>query len=155
MEEEAKVGISTTMLVLATQILVSSIVLTADITSADLVTGSTINITTTSTSAINQATGDATNTKYLEVTNHSLSEDLLFTIVNGTVVNNSNSTVNSVEINVQFYDENGTLITTNSETARSVILGPGENSSFDVKTDLGDETIHNYKVIPGGDIEAG
>jgi hypothetical protein len=43
-------------------------------------------------------------------TNHSFSEDFLFTIVNGTIVNNSNNTINSAEINIQFYGENGTLI---------------------------------------------
>ena len=59
---------------------------------------------TTSTPA-----GDVLNTKYLEITNHTFSEDLLFTIVNGTLTNNSNNTINSAEVTVQFYDANGTL----------------------------------------------
>ena len=108
-----------------------------------------------STSAPEQPTGDVINTKYLEITNHSFSEDLLFTIVNGTVVNNSNNTINSAEINVQFYDENGTLITSSTENARFVILAPGENSTFNVRSDLGDEIVHTYKAIPGGDIQVG
>ncbi len=41
--------------------------------------------------------GDVLNTKYLEITNHTFFEDLLFTIVNGTLVNNSNNTINSAE----------------------------------------------------------
>jgi hypothetical protein len=108
-----------------------------------------------STTRTDQPIGNVTNTKYLAVTNHSFFEDLLFTIVNGTVINDSNNTVNSVEINVQFYDKNGELITSNSENARFVILAPGENSSFSVKSDLGEEVVQRYNVVPGGDIEEG
>lgn len=100
-------------------------------------------------------TGDVLNTKYLEITNHTFSEDLLFTIVNGTLINNSNNTINSAEVTVQFYDANGTLITSSSENAKFIILAPGENSSFSVRSDLGDEIASNYQVIPGGDIEVG
>jgi len=71
-----------------------------------------------------------TNTKYLEVIDHAFSEDLLFSLVIGTVVNNSNNTINSALVTVQFYDDNGTLITSSSESARSVILAAGENSIF-------------------------
>jgi len=88
-------------------------------------------------------------------TNHSFSEDFLFTIVNGTIVNNSNNTINSAEINIQFYGENGTLITCYTENAKLVILAPGENSSFSVRSDLGDEIPNSYKFIPGGDIQVG
>ncbi|MGH9911910.1 MAG: FxLYD domain-containing protein [Nitrososphaeraceae archaeon] len=100
-------------------------------------------------------TGDVLNTKYLEITNHTFSEDLLFTIVNGTLINNSNNTINSAEVTVQFYDANGTLITSSTENAKFIILAPGENSSFSVRSDLGDEIASSYQVIPGGDIEVG
>ncbi|MGH9977718.1 MAG: FxLYD domain-containing protein, partial [Nitrososphaeraceae archaeon] len=99
--------------------------------------------------------GDVINTKYLEITNHSFSEDLLFTIVNGTIVNNSNNTINSAEVSIQFYDVNDTLITSSTENAKFVILAPGENSSFSVRSDLGDEIPNSYTVIPGGDIQVG
>jgi hypothetical protein len=105
---------------------------------------------TTSTPA-----GDILNTKYLEITNHTFSKDLLFTIVNGTLINISNNTINSAEVTVQFYDANGTLITSSTENAKFIILAPGENSSFSVRSDLGDEIASKYKVIPGGDIEVG
>lgn len=100
-------------------------------------------------------TGDVLNTKYLEITNHTFSEDLLFTIVNGTLINNSNNTINSAEVTIQFYDANGTLITSSTENAKFIILAPGENSSYSVRSDLGDEIASKYKVIPGGDIEVG
>jgi len=100
-------------------------------------------------------TGDVLNTKYLEITNHTFSEDLLFTIVNGTLINNSNNTINSAEVTVQFYDANGTLITSSTENVKFIILAPGENSLFSVRSDLGDEIASKYKVIPGGDIEVG
>jgi hypothetical protein len=102
-----------------------------------------------------QPLGNATNSKYLEIIDHSFGEDFLFTIVNGTVVNNSNSTMNSVKVNVEFYDERGELITANSGTARLVILAPGENSSFSIRSDLGDEIVSSYRVIAGGDIQVG
>jgi hypothetical protein len=100
-------------------------------------------------------TGDALNTKYLQITNHTFSEDLLFTIVNGTLINKSNNTINSAEVTVQFYDNNGTLITASTENAKFIILAPGENSSFSVRSDLGNEIVGRYTVIPGGDIEVG
>jgi hypothetical protein len=99
--------------------------------------------------------GEVLNTKYLEITNHTFSEDLLFTIVNGTLINNSNNTINSAEVTVQFYDNNDTLITSSTENAKFIILAPGENSSFTVRSDLGDEIVSRYTVIPGGDIEVG
>jgi hypothetical protein len=100
-------------------------------------------------------TGDALNTKYLEITNHTFSEDVLFTIVNGTLINKSNNTINSAEVTVQFYDDNNTLITSSTENARFIILAPGENSSFSIRSDLGNEIVSRYAVIPGGDIEVG
>ena len=100
-------------------------------------------------------TGDVLNSKYLEITNHSFSEDLLFTIVNGSIINNSNNTINSAEVTVQFYDKNDTLITSSTENAKFIILAPGENSSFNVRSDLGNEVATKYVVIPGGDIEVG
>jgi hypothetical protein len=99
--------------------------------------------------------GNVLNTKYLEITNHTFSEDLLFTIVNGTLINNSNNTINSAEVTVQYYDNNHTLITSSTENAKFIILAPGENSSFTVRSDLGDEIASAYTVIPGGDIEVG
>jgi hypothetical protein len=97
--------------------------------------------------------GDVLNSKYLEISNHTFSEDLLFTIVNGSLFNHSNNTINSAEVTVQFYDDNNTLITSSTENARFIIMAPGENSSFSVRSDLGDEIVSTYKVIPGGDIE--
>ena len=99
--------------------------------------------------------GEVLNTKYLEITNHTFFEDLLFTIVNGTLVNNSNNTINSAEVTVQFYDDNDTLITSSTENAKFIILAPGENSTFTVRSDLGNEIVSRYTVIPGGDIEVG
>ncbi len=103
----------------------------------------------------NTPNGDVLNTKYLEITNHTFSEDLLFTIVNGTLINNSNNTINSAEVTVQFYDDNDTLVTSSTENAKFIILAPGENSSFTVRSDLGNEIVSRYTVIPGGDIEVG
>jgi len=34
-------------------------------------------------------------------------------------------------------------------------LAPGENSTFNVRSDLGDEIVKSYQVIPGGDIQVG
>jgi hypothetical protein len=120
---------------------------------------SSSNLTSSSISGTSNTTstpvGNVHNTKYLEITNHTFSEDLLFTIVNGTLINNSNNTINSAEITVQFYDNNDTLITSSTENAKFIILAPGENSSFSVRSDLGDEIVRRYTVIPGGDIEVG
>ena len=128
------------------------------ISSISEISGSS-NITTLLTSDISNTTnapsGDVINTKYLEITNHTFSEDLLSTIVNGTLVNNSNNTINSAEVTVQYYDENGKLITSSTENAKFIILAPGENSSFSVRSDLGEEIVSKYIVIPGGDIEVG
>jgi hypothetical protein len=143
---------SSTTYVAVVLVLIFSMQFTIDINNL-LGTSNTTQMTTTP--ATDQPTGDVINTKYLEITNHSFSEDLLFTIVNGTVVNNSDNTINSAEINVQFYDENGTLITSATENARFVILAPGENSTFSVRSDLGDEIVHAYKAMPGGDIQVG
>jgi hypothetical protein len=120
---------------------------------------SSSNLTSSSISGTSNTTstpvGNVHNTKYLEITNHTFSEDLLFTIVNGTLINNSNNTINSAEVTVQFYDNNDTLITSSTENAKFIILAPGENSSFSVRSDLGDEVVSSYTVIPGGDIEVG
>jgi hypothetical protein len=128
------------------------------ISSISEISGSS-NISTLLTSDIfnttNAPSGDVINTKYLEITNHTFSEDLLSTIVNGTLVNNSNNTINSAEVTVQYYDDNGKLITSSTENAKFIILAPGENSSFSVRSDLGKETVSKYTVIPGGDIEVG
>ena len=135
-------------------ILLSAVAITIDVTLLDLASGTT-NTTGVSTNGTGSPLGNVTNTKYLEVIDHAFSEDLLFSIVNGTVVNNSNNTINSALLTVQFYDDNGTLITSSSESARSVILAPGENSTFNVRSDLGDEIVKSYQVIPGGDIQVG
>jgi hypothetical protein len=154
MREAAKVvNKPTTSFVLLIIILATYMAYTINNTAKNLAIGTTIlNTTTTTPATPDQPTGNVTNTKYLEVTNQSFSKDLLFTIVNGTVINNSNNTINSVEIDVQFYDDKGELITSKSGKARSVILGPGENSSFNVRSDLGEEIVHNYNIMPGGDI---
>lgn len=120
--------------------------------SSSNLTSSSITDTSNTTST---PAGNVHNTKYLEITNHTFSEDLLFTIVNGTLINNSNNTINSAEVTVQFYDNNDTLITSSTENAKFIILAPGENSSFSVRSDLGDEVVTRYTVIPGGDIEVG
>jgi hypothetical protein len=135
-------------------ILLSVVAITIDVTLLDLASGTT-NTTGDSTNGTGSPSGNVTNTKYLEVIDHAFSEDLLFSIVNGTIVNNSNNTINSAKVTVQFYDDNGTLITLSTESARSVILAPGENSTFNVRSDLGDEIVKSYQVIPGGDIQVG
>ena len=128
------------------------------ISSISEISGSS-NITTLLTSDISNTTnapsGDVINSKYLEITNHTFSEDLLSTIVNGTLVNNSNNTINSAEVTVQYFDDNDKLITSSTENAKFIILAPGENSSFSVRSDLGEEIVSKYIVIPGGDIEVG
>ena len=91
----------------------------------------------------------------MKITNHTFSEDLLSTIVNGTLVNNSNNTINSAEVTVQYFDDNDKLITSSTENAKFIILAPGENSSFSVRSDLGEEIVSKYIVMPGGDIEVG
>jgi hypothetical protein len=154
MREAAKVvNKPTTSFVLLIVILATYMAYTINVTANNLAIGTIIiNRTTTMLTNPDQPTGNVTNTKYLEVTNQSFSKDLLFTIVNGTVVNNSNNTINSVEIDIQFYNDKGELITSKSAKARSVILGPGENSSFNLRSDLGEEIVHGYNVMPGGDI---
>lgn len=135
-------------------ILLIVVAITIDVTLLDSASG-TINATGDSTNGTGSPSGNVTNTKYLEVIDHAFSEDLLFSIVNGTIVNNSNNTINSAKVTVQFYDDNGALITLSTESARSVILAPGENSTFNVRSDLGDEIVKSYQVIPGGDIQVG
>ncbi len=97
-------------------------------------------------------TGNVTNTKYLAITEHSYVEGPLFTIINGTVVNNSTTPMNSVKIITEFYDERDEVITANSGTVDFVIMRPGDNSSFTVRTQLRNETIDHYRAVPGGDI---
>ena len=109
---------------------------------------SPLDLSETSTKPI----GDAINSKYLSILNHSYYDDILFTVVNGSLINNSTNTMNSVNISVEFYDKDGNLITSNSDTANNIILGPGEESIFRINTELGDEEIGSYKVIPGGSI---
>lgn len=118
--------------------------------------GGTITLSTSEVAnTTSNPTGEVLNSKYLKIINHTFSEDLLFTLVNGSIINNSNNTINSAEVTVQFYDNNGTLITSSTENAKFIILAPGENSSFNVRSDLGNEIATRYIVIPGGDIEVG
>lgn len=58
---------------------------------------------------------------------------------------------------MELYDERGELITANSGTAKFVIFTQGENPSFSIRSDLGDEIIitSSCSVIPGDDIQAG
>ena len=116
-----------------------------------MVNASSLTDVTTST-ITTKPTGNVVNTKYLTITEHSYIEGPLFTIINGTVVNNSTTPINSVRIQVEFYDEDGKLITTNSETADFVILRPGDNSPFAVLTQLRNETVDRYRALSGGDI---
>ncbi len=96
--------------------------------------------------------GNATNSKYLEITNHSFTEGPLFTVVNGTVLNNSSSIINSATIHVEYYDSNNSLITISSSTADFPILNPGDNSAFKIRSELGGEDVDHYIAKPGGDI---
>ncbi len=102
--------------------------------------------------AVAAPVGESINTKYLSITNHSYYDDVLFSIVNGTVINNSSNSMNSVIAVVKYYDDSDKLITTDSGTVDLVILNPGDNSSFTVNTELGSENISRYRVIPGGNI---
>ena len=65
--------------------------------------------------------------KHLEISNYMLSKDLLLNIVNGTIINNSNDTINSAEVTVLFCDDNNTLITSSTENARFIIMAPGRD----------------------------
>ena len=58
----------------------------------------------------------------------------------------------ALKIQVEFYDWDGKLITANSGTVDFVVVRPGENSSFSVRTQLRDETVDHYRALPGGDI---
>jgi hypothetical protein len=73
-------------------------------------------------------------------------------LIEGTVFNNSRSVINSATLHVEYYDSNNSLITTSSSTADFPILNPGDNSSFKMRSELGDEVIDHYVVKPGGDI---
>jgi hypothetical protein len=105
-----------------------------------------------SIAATTEPIGNAINSKYLEITNHTYTEDPLFTLIEGTVFNNSSSIINSVTVHVEFYDNASKLITIGSSTARFPILNPGDNSTFQVRSDLGNETVDHYVAKPGGDI---
>ena len=96
--------------------------------------------------------GSTANSKYLEITNDTFSEGDLFTVVNGTVSNNSSAIINSATIHVEFYDTNNSLITISSSTADFPILNPGDSSEFQVRSELGDEIVDHYIAKPGGDI---
>lgn len=96
--------------------------------------------------------GTTANSKYLEITNHTYSVGPLFTLVNGTVSNNSSSVINSATIHVEFYDSNNSLITISSSTADFPILNPGDSSTFQIRSELGDEMVDHYVAKPGGDI---
>jgi hypothetical protein len=99
-----------------------------------------------------EPTGEATNTKYLEITDHSYAEGLLFTIVNGTIFNNSSSTINLAIVVVEFYDDSNRLITIGSATADFPILNPGANTTFNIRSELDGEDVDHYIVKPGGNI---
>jgi hypothetical protein len=96
--------------------------------------------------------GTAANSKYLEITNHTYSVGDLFTLVNGTVSNNSSSVINSATVHVEYYNSNDSLITISSSTADFPILNPGDSSTFQIRSELGDEIVDHYVVKPGGDI---
>jgi hypothetical protein len=104
------------------------------------------------TATTREPTGNVNNSKYLEITNHSYTAEPLFTIVNGTVLNTSNSTINSATIHIEYYDDNNSLITISSSTADFPILDTGDNSTFEVRSQLGEEVIDHYIAKPGGDI---
>lgn len=99
-----------------------------------------------------EPTGNAINSKYLEITDHSYAEGLLFTIVNGMIFNNSSSTINLAMVMVEFYDDRNRLITIGSATADFPILNPGDSSLFDIRSELGAEVVDHYMVKPGGNI---
>ena len=121
-----------------------------------LITGSTHTFIFTSASVSGSAEvgpqGNATNSKYLQIKDHSFTEGLLFTIINGTVSNNSSSTINLATVYVEFYDNNNSLITISSSTADFPILNPGDSSLFDIRSELGAEVVDHYMVKPGGNI---
>jgi hypothetical protein len=71
-----------------------------------------------------EPTGNTTNSKFLEITDHSYTEGPLFTLVNGTVLNNSSSRINSATIHVEYYYSNNSLITIGSSTVDFPILNP-------------------------------
>jgi hypothetical protein len=101
---------------------------------------------------LSEPTGNATNSKYLEITNHTYTEGPLFTLIEGTVFNNSSSTINSATIHAEFYDNSSRLITIGSSTARFPILNPGDDSAFTIRNELAEEVVDHYVVKPGGSI---
>ena len=112
-----------------------------------------IHLTSVSSSiATTEPIGDATDSKYLEITNHTYIEGPLFTLIEGTVFNNSSSIINSATVHAEFYDNASRLITIGSSTARFPILNPGDDSAFTIRSELGEEVVDHYVVKPGGGI---
>lgn len=105
-----------------------------------------------STATDAEPTGNATNSKYIEITDHSYEEGPLFTIVDGTIFNNSSSTINLAMVMVEFYDDRNRLITIGSATADFPIMNPGANTTFNIRSELGGEDVDHYIVKPGGNI---
>ena len=69
-------------------------------------------------------------------------------------MNKSNNTVRDAQLNVQFFDDNGNLITLTF--GKSIISNPGtgKNSIFSVRSDRGDDTVisHSTSYTPMDDL---
>jgi hypothetical protein len=63
------------------------------------------------------------------------------------LMNKSNNTVRDAQLNVQFFDDNGNLITLTF--GKSIISNPGtgKNSIFSVRSDRGDDTVISHSTF--------
>ncbi|MGC1135872.1 MAG: hypothetical protein WA941_23810 [Nitrososphaeraceae archaeon] len=66
------------------------------------------------------------------------------------LMNKSNNTVRDAQVNVQFFDDNGNLIT--FTFGKSIISNPGTDknstfSTFSVRSDRGDDTVISHSTF--------
>lgn len=97
-------------------------------------------------------TGQVVNSKYLTISGVTFNEDDNQVNIAGTIANNStNQSFETVTVVGQLYDEDNRLITASSGIAALANLGPGQQSTFTITTNLpSDEEVTRYIVLPGG-----
>ena len=97
-------------------------------------------------------TGQVVNSKYLTLSGVTFDEDGSQVNIAGTISNNStDQSFATVSIVGQLYDEENQMITSSSGVPALANLGPGQQSTFTITTNLpaGEEVIR-YIVLPGG-----
>jgi len=62
-------------------------------------------------------------------------------------MNKSNNTVRDAQVNVQFFDDNGNLITFTFGKIKIWNPGTGRNSTFSVRSDRGDDTVISHMTF--------